>query len=230
MSEEEAPPKRGRGRPKGSKSHGGNPWVIPTAASKERGERLAKKARESLDMGVAARVMSVRGSLTEQQRAFCLHVTNGLTHRQALLLALGEEAKGFSTQRLISMGHRWIKEPLIVAYMDELAASPAVSARLMRSTTVKTGEGIDAQRAGNAILEEEAASGHREAAEQWAEHLCAIGARVVVPFPTKTRGMTTCPCGCDHLFEVELPVKAEIPFASLFPHIADRVDPEPEAA
>lgn len=71
----------------------------------------------------------------------------------------------------------------IQAYLAELKGDASDRARGVLAEQAHFGEGADAQRAAMKILESEDKLKFRDAVENWAEILCAIGTEVVVPLP-----------------------------------------------
>lgn len=101
---------------------------------------------------------------------------------------------------------RLLAQDYITAYIEEIQKTVSDHARQALADQVMFGDDTVARRAAERIFEMEDKLGFRDAAEKWAEVMCAIGAEVVYPL--------------DGGHEIAFPLKA------MFPQYSEALPPE----
>lgn len=169
---------------------------------------------------------AVAKALTKEEREFCdlLAAMDFVQWNECFRRAWPAIAKGRDSRDLNKLAKAAMRRPLIARYLGELRRAKSMSdgeaAREALSETVREGAPTTRIRASEKILKNEDELGFRDAAREYARILCEVGAVVDVPLPQTARGAVSCP-ECLHDFEVELPVRAEVPVSALFPSLVE---------
>jgi hypothetical protein len=151
----------------------------------KRAQRISKRHALSNDELLFVRIYSAFGeqdAAEAYRRAFLTQNDDGdwfeQTKKGEIRLDKPVDAKKAHTRAAALLA-----KPHILAYIEELKAGAGDAARQVMADAVLFTDDATALKAAEKVLADEDKLGFRDAAEKWAEIMCAIGTEVVVPVP-----------------------------------------------